>query len=318
VTGGSCCELIFMEVHIYMKYMALVDLGLFPLMMVLVGSGCELALGLVNKRALTLVAHAASGGPNKAEAGRQLTWVSRLTTTVLYNRLQGLGLQDYGTRDQLILPCVHAPARDTQRAATQRPHILHLIGVPCAVRARSAGHQHIPQYRRTEQDAVARLREEPQGQGETHGDSHCVRSHLRRGATATERLRLQQHALRKRRHQDSRHAQSLAMLQFLRRPENRAHCPYSALTCGTAAAVGHLEVLQWLRWPEDPCAWLGKEVQRAAKGGHQAVLEWLRVRGREVHLVGCRGAAQGKQLELLKWMRSSTSGSAPPRLVDLG
>ena len=49
------------------------------------------------------------------------------------------------------------------------------------------------------------------------------------------------------------------------------------MTCGEAAAGGHLEVLQWARG--EGCDWDSKTCAHAAAGGHLEVLQWARANG---------------------------------------
>ena len=51
------------------------------------------------------------------------------------------------------------------------------------------------------------------------------------------------------------------------------------MTCWSAAAGGHLEVLQWAR--ANGCRWNAWLCSGAAEGGHLEVLKWARANGCE-------------------------------------
>ena len=46
--------------------------------------------------------------------------------------------------------------------------------------------------------------------------------------------------------------------------------------CSEAAENGHLDVLQWARTQDPPCAWDVGVCRYAAGDGHLDVIEWLR------------------------------------------
>ena len=65
------------------------------------------------------------------------------------------------------------------------------------------------------------------------------------------------------------------------------------------AQLGSLEILQWLRAQDPPCAWSGVACQCAARGGHLAVLKWLRAQDPPCSWdrYTCRAAAEGGHLD---------------------
>ncbi len=79
--------------------------------------------------------------------------------------------------------------------------------------------------------------------------------------------------------------------------------PWSTSTCERAAWAGHLEVLQLARrngcpWDEGTCWW-------AAHEGHLEVLQWLRQNGCPWDAKTCADAADGGHLDVLQWAREN-------------
>ena len=70
-----------------------------------------------------------------------------------------------------------------------------------------------------------------------------------------------------------------------------------------AAGNGHLEVMRWAR--ENGCPTHGGEVcARAAKNGHLHILLDLQASGVMFNCTASLAAAQGGQLEVLRWLRA--------------
>ena len=104
------------------------------------------------------------------------------------------------------------------------------------------------------------------------------------------------------------HLQVLQYLQALQPP-----CGWSsdvdraAAVCKAAAGCGHLAVLQWLRAQNPPCPWQETDMcAAAAKFGHLEVLQWLRAAGPPClwDVRTCVAAAQGGHVAVLQWLQA--------------
>ena len=103
-------------------------------------------------------------------------------------------------------------------------------------------------------------------------------------------------------------AGSLDLLQLLR----QRGCPWKASDiCRSAAAGGHLEVLQWARatrpWYQGVHGrgWDAYTCACAAENGHLEVLQWARASGCDWYADTCAYAAQQGHLEVLQWARAN-------------
>ena len=91
---------------------------------------------------------------------------------------------------------------------------------------------------------------------------------------------------------------NLEVMKWLR---NVVGCPWNEGTCFQAAKGGHLEFLKYLRVEE--CPWHSRCCDAAAEGGYLGMLEWL-------HSLGCQWgtaashAAENGHLEVLQWLRN--------------
>ena len=68
----------------------------------------------------------------------------------------------------------------------------------------------------------------------------------------------------------------------------------------SAAAGGHLEVLQWLKSIEGVTI-SGDVAVRASKGGHLHILEWLKIGGHPIDLYYCGEASKIGHRGILEW-----------------
>jgi hypothetical protein len=80
-------------------------------------------------------------------------------------------------------------------------------------------------------------------------------------------------------------------------------CSWDARTCANAAQGGHLSVLQWAR--ANGCPWDAHTCSYASRGGHLAVLQWARANGCPWNSLTCFYAAQRGHLAVLQWARAN-------------
>jgi hypothetical protein len=74
-------------------------------------------------------------------------------------------------------------------------------------------------------------------------------------------------------------------------------------SCSSAAAGGHLAVLQWAR--ADGCPWDQGTCSRAAEKGHLHVLQWARANSCAWDENTCSKAAENGHLHVLQWARAN-------------
>jgi hypothetical protein len=77
--------------------------------------------------------------------------------------------------------------------------------------------------------------------------------------------------------------------------------PWGRSLCETAASLGNLESLQWLRTFK--CPWTKHVCNNAARHGHLHVLKWARKKGCSWDQEVCEQAAKGGHLDILQWAR---------------
>lgn len=101
-------------------------------------------------------------------------------------------------------------------------------------------------------------------------------------------------------HGISRHTALTAVVQSTARLAwaKSSGCPWTLEVCNSAAASGHLEVLQWCR--ANGCPWGASTCATAADGGHLEMLKWCRANGCEWDTWSCRNAARNGHLDVLR------------------
>ncbi len=92
----------------------------------------------------------------------------------------------------------------------------------------------------------------------------------------------------------------LKKLQRLHIEEGRK---WDVRTCYSAAANGHLEVLQWAR--ANGCPWDERTCSHAAANDHLDVLRWAHDNDCPWNMDTCRFAAWKGHFEVLKWVRAN-------------
>ena len=78
-------------------------------------------------------------------------------------------------------------------------------------------------------------------------------------------------------------------------------CNWNDTTCSSAAENGHLATLQWLR--ANGCRWDTRVCADAAANGHLEIIQWARANGCAWGWMTCANAAKNGHLEILKWAR---------------
>ena len=81
--------------------------------------------------------------------------------------------------------------------------------------------------------------------------------------------------------------------------------PKNRVVCSAIAYSGHLDVLQWARAQDPPCAWDEDVCRYAAGNGHLDVLQWARAQDPpcDWNADVCSEAADYGYMDIIEWLR---------------